>query len=200
MKRILSWIQVSAGCVITAASFGLFIIPSGFACGGITGLGVIAARFVPLQLSVIVMCLNALLFLAGWIFIGKEFVLKTALTCVLFPAALDLFERISVTQLHPLVSCIIAGMLLGSGTVLVLNGNGSCCGFDMIGVIVQKYTGISATYIINFCSTAVIFLQFPSFRSACCGILVMFICTLTMKFMTRTDLHEQNSGLSMVRQ
>lgn len=187
MNRLHSYIQVIAGCVLTAISFAVFIIPYGFACGGITGLGVLISSAIPVKLSVIVMILNTLLFLSGWFCIGSDFVLKTALTCVLFPLALDLFSSIALPSVHALTACVIAGILLGAGTAMVINGNGSCCGFDIIGVIFQKYFRIPASYVINICSTAVILLQFTEMKSMILGILVIMICTAVMNIMMREE-------------
>ena len=95
MKKSIQYLEIIIGCLLTAASFGLFILPQKFAAGGITGLGIILSSFIPLKLSLIILLLNTCLFLSGWIFISKEFILKTAITSFLFPVLLEFFNRIS---------------------------------------------------------------------------------------------------------
>ena len=118
MKKSIQYLEIIIGCLLTAASFGLFILPQKFAAGGITDLGIILSSFIPLKLSLIILLLNTCLFLSGWIFISKEFILKTAITSFLFPVLLEFFNRITFfkeTASDPLLSAIIAGGMLGLG-------------------------------------------------------------------------------------
>ena len=158
MKKSIQYLEIIIGCLLTAASFGLFILPQKFAAGGITGLGIILSSFVPLKLSLIILLLNICLFLSGWIFISKEFILKTAS--------------------DPLLSAIIAGGMLGLGTGLILRGNGSCGGFDTLGVILHKYFNLNLSIIMYVCDTLVILLQYHNLMKTIYGIFVIMICSL----------------------
>lgn len=95
-KHILSYILIVLGGTMTAAAFGLFILPQNFVAGGVTGLSVILQHGIPLPLSWIVFGINILLFVIGWIFAGKEFILKTLIMTFLFPVLLDVFSQIDL--------------------------------------------------------------------------------------------------------
>ena len=181
MKKSIQYLEIIIGCLLTAASFGLFILPQKFAAGGITGLGIILSSFIPLKLSLIILLLNTCLFLSGWIFISKEFILKTAITSFLFPVLLEFFNRITFfkeTASDPLLSAIIAGGMLGLGTGLILRGNGSCGGFDTLGVILHKYFNLNLSFVMYVCDTLVILLQYHNLMKTIYGIFVIMISSL----------------------
>ena len=56
------------GCFLTAVGFGCVAIPCGFASAGVTGLARIVCSWIPLSLSVMVMIINVVLFVAGYFF------------------------------------------------------------------------------------------------------------------------------------
>ena len=65
MERMHSYLMIALGTALTAAAFGLIVLPQGLAAGGITGLSVLLSRVMPLPVSAIVFVLNAGLFLLG---------------------------------------------------------------------------------------------------------------------------------------
>ena len=66
MEKLRSYLMIALGAALTAAAFGLIVLPQGMAAGGITGLSVLLGRALPLPVSAIVFALNAGLFLLGW--------------------------------------------------------------------------------------------------------------------------------------
>lgn len=101
-KKILELLEILLGNILVAASFGLIILPLHFVAGGVTGLAVTLHTFLPLPLSVIIYMLNGLLFLLGFLFVGKDFIMKTLLSSLLFPFFLELLSKITI--LAPLKS------------------------------------------------------------------------------------------------
>ena len=86
-KHILSYILIVLGGTMTAAAFGLFILPQNFVAGGVTGLSVILQHGIPLPLSWIVFGINILLFVIGWIFCRKRIYLENFDYDLPFPSA-----------------------------------------------------------------------------------------------------------------
>lgn len=148
IKHMKSCGLVALGSCITALVFAVIVLPQGFAAGGVTGFSVILQRIIPLPVSVLVFIMNISLFVLGWCLVGKLFVFKTVISSIIFPASLELFQRVHIfdeLSADPLGSSLIAGAVLGIGTGLILYGNGSGGGFDVIGVILNKKTGISVS-------------------------------------------------------
>lgn len=161
-KKLLSYLLIIIGGIMTAAAFGLFVLPQNFVAGGVTGLSVILQKIIPLPLSWIILLINILLFIVGWIFAGKEFVFKTLIMTFLFPILLDLFEKIDLflpMAEDPFLSSLIAGCLLGIGSGIILRANGSSGGFDILGVVLNKKFRISVSVVMYICDCTVILLQ-----------------------------------------
>ena len=173
------------GTALTAAAFGLIVLPQGLAAGGITGLSVLLSRVMPLPVSAIVFVLNAGLFLLGWACVGRDFAFKTLLVSLLFPVLLELFQRLDIlTELSadPLISSLLAGGMLGFGTGLVLLGNGSCGGFDILGVVLNKKLGVPVSLVMFLCDGAVLIAQALSagILNTVYGVLVILVSSFTV--------------------
>lgn len=185
MERMRSYLMIALGTALTAAAFGLIVLPQGLAAGGITGLSVLLNRVMPLPVSAIVFVLNAGLFLLGWACVGRDFAFKTLLVSLLFPVLLELFQRLDIlTELSadPLISGILAGGMLGFGTGLVLLGNGSCGGFDILGVVLNKKLGVPVSLVMFLCDGAVLIAQALKLGilNTVYGVLVILVSSFTI--------------------
>lgn len=80
------------------------------------------------------------------------------------------------------VSAIIAGLLVGIGSGLVLKGDGSNGGFDILGVIFNKYFKISVAVVMNICDCLVLLAQAlqKDFMQNVYGLIVIFICAFAV--------------------
>ena len=156
MKKIILYFYVILGTFLTASCFGLIVLPQNFAAGGVTGFSLLFQNIIPLPLSTIVFIINMILFLIGWIFLGKDFIIKTFLSSIIFPVALEITQQITVfheLSADPFLSSLLGGCLLGIGSGLILIGNGSGGGFDIVGLILHKKWGISVSvvmYVFDF--------------------------------------------------
>lgn len=182
-KRIASYFTIGAGGMLTAAAFGLFILKQDFVAGGVTGLSVVLHNFLPVNLSLIILFINLILFALGWIFAGKDFILKTLIMTILFPVLLDIFSRINIfdsLSQDPLLSSLIAGCMLGIGTGIILRANGSCGGFDTVGAILNKKLHFNISVVMYICDCTVILCQAVSkpLMNTVYGILVILSCSL----------------------
>lgn len=182
-KKLGSYLLIIIGGAMTAAAFGLFVLPQGFVAGGVTGLSVILQSFLPFPLSWIVLSINIILFAVGWIFAGKEFIFKTLIMTFLFPILLDLFSQITLLEdlsADPFLSSLIAGCLLGIGSGLILRANGSSGGFDILGVVLNKKIGLPISAVMYVCDCTVILFQAVSkpLLQTVYGIIVILCCSI----------------------
>ena len=164
-EKVLSMVKILVGVALTDIALGMIILPQSFAAGGVTGLCVIISKMIPLPVSILVLICNAILFILGYIFIGKEFIFKTLIVSIIFPIGLDLCQKynfLAEMNSDPLMSAILAGVLIGAGTGLVLLGDGSSGGFDIIGVILHKYFKVPVSIVMNVCDITVILIQVAS--------------------------------------
>ena len=134
---------LTGAVAIIAAAVYFFLVPSHASVSSISGLGIVLANFVPLQLSAITMILNVVLLVIGFLTCGREFGAKTVYTSILLPAFIGLFERLfpnlgSLTDSQELdVLCYI--LVVSVGLSILFNRNASSGGLDIVAKIMNKY-------------------------------------------------------------
>lgn len=134
---------LTGAVAIIAAAVYFFLVPSHASVSSISGLGIVLANFVPLPLSAIMMILNVVLLVIGFLTCGREFGAKTVYTSILLPAFIGLFERLfpnlgSLTDSQELdVLCYI--LVVSVGLSILFNRNASSGGLDIVAKIMNKY-------------------------------------------------------------
>lgn len=188
MKKTLStlWscVQLAAGCSLSAAAFGMVILPLGFAAAGVTGISNTIAAVLPVPLSVIVLLINIFLLLLGFAFIGKRFVAKTIAVSLLFPVMLELTSRMPLMDLSEdlLLAALLGGLMLGTGAGFVLRSGASSGGFDILAMVMKRKLGVPLNLSLNLIDACIILIQ--AFRQplnlTLYGILVITISALVV--------------------
>ena len=133
--------------VLMAVGEYFFKFPNNFTFGGVTGLAVIVAQFIPMSASDISFWMNMLLLALGFAFFGKKFGAKTAYTSILLSVLLSLFERIypmsgPLTN-EPMLELCFAIALPAVGSAILFNLGASSGGTDVIAMILKKYTSVN---------------------------------------------------------
>ncbi len=133
--------------VLMAVGVYFFKFPNNFTFGGVTGLAVIVAQFIPMSASDISFWMNMLLLALGFAFFGKKFGAKTAYTSILLSVLLSLFERIypmsgPLTN-EPMLELCFAIALPAVGSAILFNLGASSGGTDVIAMILKKYTSVN---------------------------------------------------------
>ena len=85
---------ITVAMLIVSAAVYFFMVPSKIVVGSVSGLAMVLAELLHMQMSTITFILNVVLLIAGFIFIGKEFGAKTIYTSLLLPVFLWVFEQI----------------------------------------------------------------------------------------------------------
>ncbi|MBM4158652.1 MAG: YitT family protein [Ignavibacteria bacterium] len=151
---------ITIGCIIFGISYSWFLIPFKVAPGGIGGLaGVLYHLFgFPAGTSMIV--INIPLFVVAWIFLGKQFGLRSFFGMLVGGFFVDLLsphflyentnflKHMINTQYwaltdNILLASIAGSVLLGFGLGIIFRFRGSTGGTDIPVAILKQYTGIS---------------------------------------------------------
>ena len=77
---IREYIIITFATLIVALAVFFFLIPSNVSVGSVSGLAMVLANVIPLNISVITFVLNGLLLVIGFLLIGPEFGIKTVYT------------------------------------------------------------------------------------------------------------------------
>ncbi|MBU1150340.1 MAG: YitT family protein [Proteobacteria bacterium] len=111
------------------------LIPHGFVSGGVTGLALVFHYLVPsLSVALIYALANVPLFIAGWFFISRRFFLYSIVGTLIFSAAVQ-WAQFPIPVQDKLLAAILAGLIFGTGSGIILKSMGSAGGTDILSVI-----------------------------------------------------------------
>ncbi|OJV63962.1 MAG: hypothetical protein BGO41_06830 [Clostridiales bacterium 38-18] len=144
MSTFKSYVLISVGVLIVALGICFFLIPANLATGGITGLSMIIHDLVPsISIGQILLILNIILFVVGFLTIGKEFGAKTIYASFLLTGTIYLFDtfyKVTEPVVDDLLVNLIVGILIqGVGLGIVFNQEASTGGTDIIAKILNKF-------------------------------------------------------------
>lgn len=134
---------VTLGCMIMAFNINYFFLGNKLAQGGVGGLSLILHYLSHIDISYIYFGLNVPLIISAYIFLGKEFVVKTLYATVVLTISLKIFGNFREPLDEILMASILGGALNGIGIGIVFYAGGSTGGTDIIAKIINKYYGIA---------------------------------------------------------
>lgn len=186
VKRLIrDSVLVVLGNAILAFGVAVFAVPANLIVGGATGLSLIFGQFIPVNYATIVLGINMVMLVLGFVMLGKKFAAGTVVSSFIFPFFLALFESISQLQnitSDILLSAIYAGIFTGVGLGIVFRLGYSTGGMDVPPIIFNKKTGISVAMAINVLDIMILIGQvfFSSFEGILYGIITVFVSTFVL--------------------
>ncbi|MGB9789128.1 MAG: YitT family protein [Thermotoga caldifontis] len=136
------YVLATLGVVITAIGVVSFLIPNSIAAGGASGLAIVLNKLVGLPVGVWMYIINALLFLVGFITVGKDFSLKTIYCTFLLNFFVDFFDRIVPTPKFTddlIIAVLFGDIITAVGMALTFTQNASTGGTDIVARIFNKF-------------------------------------------------------------
>ena len=159
-RYVLMFFMIILGGAIGGISFNVFLIPHKLLSGGVSGIALILKYIFDLNPGVLIFVFNIPIFLAGYKFVDREFIILSLIGMTAFSVSIDMFSLLrNVIYIDDtLLSCLYGGVLNGIGMGIVFRNRASQGGIDIIAVIVKKYFSMnlgSTSLIINFGIVAV---------------------------------------------
>jgi uncharacterized membrane-anchored protein YitT (DUF2179 family) len=131
-------VLMTTGSILCGISINGILIPRGFVSGGVVGFSILIHYFLPvLSVAVIYFLLNFPLFLAGWFFVNRRFFFYSIVGMSIFTTAVSLVQ-ISVPVYDKLLAALLAGLIQGLGSGVILKSQGSAGGTDIMSVILHN--------------------------------------------------------------
>ncbi len=140
------WLNL--GTVILAIGVYFFKFPNHFTTGGVSGISILVAHYMPnVTTATLNLILNVLLLLIGVIFMGRGFGVKTAYSALL-SSLLTLFFEKAVPMAAPMTSqpvleLMFAVGLPAIGSAILFNVDASSGGTDIIAMLVKKFSHLN---------------------------------------------------------
>ncbi|MEN0660819.1 YitT family protein [Caldifermentibacillus hisashii] len=143
VEKLLSYIYVLVGAGIVAVSFNVLLLPNEIASGGVSGISTILHGLFGWEPAYVQWSLNIPLFIAGVIFLGYQYGIKTLIGTLFVPFVVFLTKDLEPWTLNPMLAALFGGIGIGLGIGIVFRGNASTGGTDLAAQIISKYIGIS---------------------------------------------------------
>ena len=173
------------GNAMSAFSLACFALPYNMVVSSLSGIGRTFNHLFGWDIPVVVGVITVILFIAGFIVIGKRFALSIVVGAFSFPVFLALFQNME--QLHhlvddPLLAAICAGVLDGIGIGIIVRAGGATGGIDIPCIILNKYTGIKVGTAMAVTDILIYLMQLPftSTNGVILGILYAGIYSVIM--------------------
>lgn len=140
---VIDFVGINVGAFIAAAAIFFFMIPSHVAVGSGSALAMVLSNFIPLPISVLMLIINGVLLITGFILIGPEFGAKTVYTAIMVPVFTGALEIafpnfVSLTN-DPLLDVMCYILVVGFGMAILFSRNASSGGLDIVAKIMNKY-------------------------------------------------------------
>lgn len=176
---------VLIGNIVLAFTVAAFLVPHGIIMGGATGIGLAISHYLPVQLSLVILVVNACLFLLGAVTLGKKFIITTIASTFLYPACLSVMQAIpGITKLtdNIMLATLYGGVLLGLGIGMIVRVGSSTGGTDILALVFNKWLHVSVAVLIYIVDFTVLGAQmlFSNAEQIMYGILVLVIETTVL--------------------
>ena len=138
-QGLLTLTLLTAGSLLTALAVNGILLPRGFLSGGFTGLALLVHYLAPAwPVSLLYLLLNLPLYALGWRFVGRRFFAWSVAGALILAAALQWVRPGDLGVNDRILAAMLAGILVGGGTGLILRSLGSSGGTDILAVILYK--------------------------------------------------------------
>lgn len=135
-------VLILTGALVAGLGINMFLEPIGIAPGGISGIAVVISYIFrgKLPVGVLTFILNLPLFIIGYKYIGRQFILKSVIGTALFSFMLDLTSSFGnlLKGDNKLLYALWGGAAIGCGFGMIFRGGASTGGTDIIARLMQK--------------------------------------------------------------
>lgn len=182
LQSSFSFFCIILGNIIYALSIKLFVLPSGIALGGTTGIALIVENFFGIPISTFVLVFNVVMLCIGFFILGKAFALTTILSSFTYPIFLEICNQIfgDYVLTNDIFLCtILGGVGIGFALGLIIRSGASSGGMDIPPLVLNKlfHIPVSTTlYALDFI-VVVLLALFKSMDCILYGIVFTFVYT-----------------------
>ena len=147
MGRFKEFFLINLGLMLVAAGIYFFKVPNNFVTGGVSGISIILNYFFAgISIGPIMLIVNMLLVIVGFLFLGTSFGSKTVYSSLALSGMVWILEKFipiaSPLTDDKLLELIFSIILPAVGSAIVFNQNASTGGTDIVAKILNKITSL----------------------------------------------------------
>ncbi|QNO14452.1 YitT family protein [Alkalicella caledoniensis] len=143
MKAFKDYLLITLGCLITSISLNGLLIPNRIAAGGVSGFATVLYYLFGIPVSITLIVVNIPLFIAGVIYLGRKFGIRTLYGTIILALMVALTSGISPLTSDPLLASIYGGVLSGLGLGIVFRAKATTGGTDLAAQLLHKFWGFT---------------------------------------------------------
>lgn len=167
-KNVTDYLKIFLGSLLIAAGIYYFWAPAQLAAGGISGLAIVIRYILKdVPISLIILCLDAIMFIIGFLVLGKNFGIRSISSSLSIVIATRIYEMItpnmSVLSEDNLILLIFGVVCISLGQAIVFNQGASSGGTDIIAKIISKYTHLNIGVSLLIADMVVVILAISTF-------------------------------------
>ena len=141
-ETLTSILMVTIGSFIFSFTINAVVIPNQFGSGGVTGITLLLYYILGINPGTSNLVINIVLLLIGYQFLERRTMFYTIYAVILMSVFLDITRGMYQFIPHnSLLAAIGGGVVGGAALGLVMLGNGTTAGTDIIAMMLKKYLG-----------------------------------------------------------
>lgn len=145
-KVVVEYLILTVATMLLVFGVYFFKFPNHFSFGGVTGIAVVVSAVTPFTASEVNFVVNAALLVVGFIFLGKDFGIKTVYASMLMSVSLSVLEKMvpldQPLTSEPVLELIFAIVLPAVSAAILFNVGASGGGTDIIAMVMKKYSRV----------------------------------------------------------
>ncbi|MGL4907841.1 MAG: YitT family protein [Bacteroidales bacterium] len=181
LRSIRQYFIITIGLLLQATGITQFLLPAKIVNGGVSGFSALMYYATETPMSYTYLAVNAVLVLIAFIILGRHFGVKTIYGIFVLSVLLRIIPSPSIAHVSdPLLSAIIVGILMGTGTATIFSQGGSAGGTDIVAMIITKYRNISVARVFLYCDILIIgssYFLYQSIETMVYGYVLMGVST-----------------------
>jgi uncharacterized membrane-anchored protein YitT (DUF2179 family) len=152
---VFDYLMMAIGAFCAAFALEIFLIPNNLIDGGVVGVAMICANiFGQNLLSLFLLAFNLPFLYLAYRSIGKMFLWHMLFANVVFAGSIFLIHNVTSATFEGdmLEVVVIGGAILGIGVGLIIRYGGCIDGTEILGIIINRKTGITVGQVVLVCN------------------------------------------------
>ncbi len=139
LEGLLSYLSIIGGALLASFSVACILLPNDAVDYGTAGIAIIVSKLTGFNLSICVLLVFLPFLISGFIFLGKNLMVKAVIGSIVYSAGLTFFEGIEFElYTEHFLAVAFGGALLGIGLSLILRFGGCIDGSEILANIIVK--------------------------------------------------------------